>query len=254
MTEAMQIEAPALSPATAHAGSAQAATPLYDHVCNALRMIYDRRLDGAPVLDCAEYFPNAQRFAHAWRQVRDEALGIASRIETVPRFEEIMPEQAAISRQDRHDWRMFILKAYGAEVPQHMARCPALASLLRQTPEVLSAAISFLAPGKHVPRHRGPFRGILRFHLGLSMPLGKDGRPAAVLQIADGVHRLADGECLLWDDTYPHEVLNASPEVRIALLLDVRRQGMPFDMRLLSSFVISAVRLGMRYRGISYGG
>ena len=53
------------------------------------------------------------------------------------------------------------------------------------------------------------------------MPLAADGRPAAVLKIAGTEHRLADGEYLLWDDTFPHEVTNDSDEVRTVLLLDV---------------------------------
>ena len=80
------------------------------------------------------------------------------------------------------------------------------------SPDVLSASISFLAPGKHIPVHRGPFRGVLRFYLVLSMPLAADGRPAAVLKVAGTEHRLADGEYLLWDDTFPHEVINNSNE------------------------------------------
>ncbi|MGA7327511.1 MAG: aspartyl/asparaginyl beta-hydroxylase domain-containing protein, partial [Rhodomicrobium sp.] len=120
----------------------------------------------------------------------------------MPRFQELMPEQTEISANDGRDWRMFILKAYGIEVSQNMAACPALAGLIRQTPEVISAALSFLAPRKHIPPHYGPFKGILRFHLILSMPTGSDGKPAVVLKIDDAEHRLADGECLLWDDTY----------------------------------------------------
>ena len=59
---------------------------------------------------------------------------------------------------------MFILKAYGAEFPRNMAVCPTLAALVTASPDVLSASISFLAPGKHLPVHRGPFRGVLRFY------------------------------------------------------------------------------------------
>ena len=80
----------------------------------------------------------------------------------VPRFYEIMPEQTSISANDMRDWRMFILKAYGAEFPRNMAVCPTLAALVTASRHVLSASISFLAPGKHIPEHRGPFRGVLR--------------------------------------------------------------------------------------------
>src|SRR5262249_18637561 len=152
----------------------------------------------------------------------------------VPRFHEIMREQAAISDNDKRDWRLFILKAYGAKVPRNMAACPRLATLVAASPKVLSASISFLAPGKHLPPHPGPFRGVLRFYLVLQMPRAADGRPAAVLKIADEEHRMAEGECLLWDDTYVHEVWNASDEVRTVLLLDVWRPSMPIDMEIFS--------------------
>ena len=72
--------------------------------------------------------------------------------------------------------------------------------------------------------------------------------PAAVLRIRDREYRIADGEYLLWDDTYEHEVWNASEEIRIALLLDVWRRGMPMDMELLSRLLVGFVKMGMRFR------
>jgi aspartate beta-hydroxylase len=89
---------------------------------------------------------------------------------------------------------------------------------------------------------------VLRFYLVLSMPLAADGRPAAVLKIDSAEHRLADGEFLLWDDTFPHEVTNGSDEVRAVLLLDVWRRGMPLDMRLLSRLLIFIVGAMVRIR------
>lgn len=227
---------------------------VYDYTRDMVRSIYDARIDTPAVLDTAHYFPNAQRFVDNWRDIRREALEIRGNLAQVPRFHDIMPEQAEISANDGRDWRMFIMRAYGVDVPRNRGRCPAISALLDQSPEVTSAVLSFLAPDKHIPRHRGPFRGILRFHLGLAMPRGANGELGAILDV-DGVeHRLADGDCLLWDDTYPHEAWNKTDEVRIALLLDVWRRGMPYDMEILSRLIASGVRLGMRVNGISYGG
>jgi aspartate beta-hydroxylase len=78
-----------------------------------------------------------------------------------------------------------------------------------------------------------------------------DGRPAAVLSLNDDEHRIGDGEHLLWDDTYPHEVWNNSDEMRVALLLDVRRRHMPMDMRMLSSALIASVGVFARMRGVA---
>jgi aspartate beta-hydroxylase len=157
-----------------------------------------------------------------------------------------MPQQAEISAADGQDWRMLLLKAYGVTMPRNMARCPILASLLKTEPDVLSASISFLAPGKHIPAHQGPFRGVIRYYLGLSVPLAGDGRAAAVLRIADTDYRIGSGECLLWDDTYTHEVWNRSSEVRVALLLDIRRRGMPIDMELLTRLLIGVAQITIR--------
>ncbi len=224
--------------------------PLYESVGDIVRRIYDMRIEGSSVLDVATNFPSAAKFSCAWQSIRDEARAVAGQMHRVPRFHEIMREQTSISANDMRDWRMFILKAYGAEFPRNMAVCPTLAALVTASPDVLSASISFLAPGKHIPEHRGPFRGVLRFYLVLSMPLAADGRPAAVLKIAGSEHRLADGEYLLWDDTFPHEVTNDSNEVRTVLLLDVWRRGMPLDMRLLSHLLIFIVRVMARLRGV----
>ena len=226
----------------------------YDRTTNLLRHAFDARIAGSPILVMEEKFAHGRRFIGACDAIQSEARAIAERIERVPRFHELMPEQADVSANDNRDWRMFILKAYGISVPENLARCPILSQLLADTPEVLSAAFSFLAPHKHIPPHRGPFRGIMRFHLILKMPLAPDGRPAAVLTIDGKPHRMHEGAYLLWDDTYLHEVLNDSDEVRIALLLDVWRPGMPLDMRLLSHSVVTFVRAAMRVRGVSYTG
>ncbi|TGV31251.1 aspartyl/asparaginyl beta-hydroxylase domain-containing protein, partial [bacterium M00.F.Ca.ET.168.01.1.1] len=66
--------------------------------------------------------------------------------------------------------------------------------------------------------------------------------------------RISDGECMLWDDTFEHEVMNNADQARIALLLDVWRPEMPLDMEILSSLIVRGVQVGMRYRGVSFAG
>ncbi|TRC85882.1 aspartyl/asparaginyl beta-hydroxylase domain-containing protein [Mesorhizobium sp. WSM4310] len=224
----------------------------YDLASDVIRRVYERRIDAPAILDSASEFPNAAKFTGAWRDIRDEALGV--RLDKVPRFHDIMPEQADISANDGLDWRMFVLKAYDMAVPENLARMPVLSRLLAECPEVKSAAISFLAPRKHIPSHRGPFRGIMRFHLGLVIPRQADGRPATIMMIDHQERRISDGEGMLWDDTYPHEVINNADEARIALLLDVWRPGMPWDMEMLSRMIVRGVQAGMRRRGVSFSG
>jgi aspartate beta-hydroxylase len=234
-------------PASTGEGSA---SPIYDRAIELLRGLYDRRISGLPVLDMAVHFPGQTRFSSAAPRLRAEALRVAESLASVPRFHELMPQQASISNRDARDWRLLIVKAYGVTVKANAQRCPELAALVAADPDVLSAALSFLAPGKQIPEHRGPFRGVLRYFLGLSVPVDGSGRPGAVLTIDGTDHRIATGASLLWDDTFAHAVRNDTSEVRIALLLDIRRRGMPWDMEVLSRILIAAAGIAVRLRRI----
>src|SRR5580704_13353653 len=199
----------------------------YDRAVDAVRAVYDRRISGPPILDLAQDFPAGRALVDAWPALRDEAQAVARNLKSVPRFHEIMPEQASISANDGRDWRMYILKAYGVEQKAHLEACPILVALIDGKPDILSASFSFLGPHKHIPPHRGPMRGIIRLYMMLSMPHLEDGRPGAVLTIAKTDHRLEDGQYLLWDDTFEHEARNECDLVRIVLSLDIWRHGMP---------------------------
>jgi aspartate beta-hydroxylase len=225
---------------------------VYDRLVQANRTIYDASIDTPAVLEMNGYFPNAGKFIAQCDEIAAEVASLGRR--GFPKFHELMPEQADIAAKDGKDWRMFVLKAYGVAVPENLSRVPKLASLVEQSPEVLSAAVSVLAPQKRIPEHRGPFRGILRFHLILQGPLAADGRPATLLTINGAPHRLAQGQALLWDDTYPHAAANESNEERIALLLDVRRPHMPAHLNILSELIAASVRLGMKWRGVQFAG
>ena len=79
-------------------------------------------------------------------------------------------------------------------------------------------------------------------------------RPALSASAERDASLTADGDTLLWDDTYPHEVMNATGKVRVALLLDVYRPGMPIDLAVLSSFLIATVGAIVRVRPGSFAG
>jgi len=83
-----------------------------------------------------------------------------------------------------------------------------------------TAFFSILAPGKHIPAHRGPYKGVLRYHLGLKIP-----EPASQcrIRVGDEVRHWAEGESLLFDDTYDHEVWNDTDGERAILFMDVER-------------------------------
>ena len=82
-------------------------------------------------------------------------------------------EQAAISDDER--WRTYFLQVFGRPIPANCQRCPRTAELLRAVPGLGNAVFSILLPGKHIPEHRGPYKGLLRYHLALRVPAPAEG-------------------------------------------------------------------------------
>lgn len=221
----------------------------YEAAAAGLRRIYSRHIDTPPVLDAARWFPGHADFERQFPAIRAECIVLMREMGAIPEFHELMAEQAELSQAGGRYWRMFVLRAYGAEHRANQARCPTLARLLRAHPEVTSATLSFLESGKHIPAHRGPFRGVLRYHLGLVVPARADGGPGSVLQVAGRDHVLQEGRGLLWDDTYQHAAWNEGTSVRAVLLLDVFRPGMPAPLRLTTRAIVSSVGLTWRLTG-----
>jgi len=116
-------------------------------------------------------------------------------------------------------WKRFYIKWYGPAGADARALCPYTCSLLDDLPEVHLAMFSILEPGSVISPHSGPFKACLRYHLGLSCP------PEAQI-LVDGIpYSWRDGEDVLFDDNYVHEVVNRSDtEPRIILFCDVERK------------------------------
>lgn len=117
---------------------------------------------------------------------------------------------------------------------------PAIMPFLKKHPEVTSACLSFLEKGKRIKPHRGPFRGVLRYHLTLHCKYKKSSRDCR-LRISDQWFAYKEGEPLLWDDTYEHEVINQSAGERVALLMDIARPGLPKHLSLINKSIIRLI-------------
>lgn len=222
----------------------------YSLVRGGMTRLYNTVLDTPPVLDMQEYFPRAGMFVNEWASIRADALAVAGDLNAVPRFHELMPEQYTLSGHGNREWRMLVLRAYGLDITENQKKCPTLSTLLKNEPLIKSASLSFLAPGKVVPTHTGPFRGITRFYMGVEVPPAEDGEPGVTLKIADRSYRIGNGEAILWDDTYPHSVRNDSERWRIALLMDIYRANMPAPLRVFTDAIIGLARLSIRWRGV----
>ncbi len=169
-----------------------------------------------PVLDVRD-FAWTQALRANWQAIRAEAIAAALDPHQAPSLSHISPDHRAIAPANK--WRSFFLYGYGYFVPENLARCPETTRLVESIPGLNSAFFSILAPGTHIPAHRGVTKGLITCHLGLVVPRDGDAR----MRIDDRVVRWSEGETLIFDDTYDHEVWNDTSGTRVVLLVQFRR-------------------------------
>jgi aspartyl/asparaginyl beta-hydroxylase (cupin superfamily) len=114
----------------------------------------------------------------------------------------------------------------GVKPKAFCVRCPQTTALLDRIPGLFEAFFSILEGGKSIPAHDGPYRGYLRYHLGLLVP---EINPPSI-RLKDEVYMWKEGESVLFDDSWNHEVYNKCEEDRVILIVDIRRpMPLPFD-------------------------
>lgn len=129
----------------------------------------------------------------------------------------------------RTGWRRFYLKWYGADLPSAQRMCPKTTELLKSIPSVKAAMFASLPPGARLVRHRDPYAGSLRYHLGLLTPNSE-----GCYIVVDGErYSWHDGEAVMFDETYIHYAENTTQQQRVILFCDVER---PLHGRLMVAF------------------
>lgn len=175
------------------------------------------RLPDTPVYDTGNFSWVAKLEAE-WRTIRAELDAVMTFREHMPSFHEIIKEVSSITTDE--SWKTFFLLGTAMDCSDNARRCPETMRLLAEIPGAVTAFFSILAPGKHIPAHRGAYNGVLRFHLGLIVP-GPAG--ACRIRIADEFRTWNEGQALIFDDSYNHEVWNDTQGWRVVLFVDVAR-------------------------------
>lgn len=153
-----------------------------------------------------------------WPDIRAELDTVLSQRDDLPNFQDILRDVAPISRDDR--WKTYFFTAYGYRSEANCERCPATSAAVGQIPGLVTAFFSILAPGKRIPPHRGPYRGVIRCHLGLMVP---DPPESCGISVGGQTRHWREGEALFFDDGYEHSAWNDSDRTRAVLFLDIVR-------------------------------
>jgi beta-hydroxylase len=173
---------------------------------------------GGEIIDGA-HFPWVERLEANWPAIRRELDAVLAGPAAVPNIQDLSPTQRGLTRGHGY-WKSFIFHGYGYWAEENCRRCPETTKLLREIPGLTLAFFSILSPGKHIPAHRGAYKGLVRAHLGLIVPEPSTGTR---MRVGESVVHWKEGECVLFDDTFNHEVWNETDGLRAVLIIDVPR-------------------------------
>jgi len=179
-------------------------------------------------------FPWADMLEAHWTTIRSELDAVLAERDRMPTMQYISKTQRKIIQSD--GWKTYFFVAYGERAEENCRRCPETTRLLEQIPNLELAFFSILAPGSHIRAHRGVFKGLIRAHLGLIVPEPSE---KVRMSVGDEMVYWREGECVVFDDTYRHEIWNETDGTRVVLLFDVHRPLPP----MLDAFNRSLLRV-----------
>ena len=201
------------------------------------RWIGRRSLVGDATFFPLERFPWVKHVEDNWTVIREELERVLEDHAALPNFQEISKDQVGITDDDR--WKTFFLYGYGFKAKLTTEMCPGTAALMEQIPGMKTAMFSILSPRKHILDHRGPYKGVLRYHLGLIVPREAE---ACRIRVGDDVRHWEEGKSLIFDDTFNHEVWNDTDETRVVLFVDVLRP-LPAPESKINKLIVKAIGL-----------
>ncbi len=170
-----------------------------------------------------------------WKAIRAELDEVLARHAELPNCQDISTDQYHLTDDDR--WKTYFFYGYGFRSDANCARCPETTRLVESIPGMTTAMFSILSPHKRIPPHDGPYKGVLRYHLGLMVPEPEE---HVGIRVGGRVAHWREGASLVFDDTYEHEAWNDTDAMRVVLFVDVIRE-LREPMRTLNRLLIAAI-------------
>jgi beta-hydroxylase len=200
------------------------------------RWIGRRSLVGDATFFPLEQFPWVKHVEDNWTVIRQELETVLEDHAALANFQDISKDQIEITDDDR--WKTFFLYGFGFKAKLGVEMCPRTAALMEQIPGMKTAMFSILSPRKHILDHRGPYKGVLRYHLGLIVPQEKE---ACRIRVGEDIRHWEEGKSMIFDDTFNHEVWNDTDETRVVLFVDVLRP-LPSPESTINDLIVKAIR------------
>ena len=193
-------------------------------------------------LDPAD-FPWVPAIEAAWPEIRAEVDALIDDGVQLPEIGDV----TGVDQGNVGPWTTYILNSYGSWLDFNCARCPRTTEAVRDIPGLQIAGLSVLEGGTHLPRHRGPNKGALRYQLGIRVP---EPPGSCRIQVGNELFVWEEHKSLIFDHTVHHEAWNDSTESRYVLFVELRTP-LPRGLDLLNRMtqrVFSLAARGMEER------
>ena len=160
-----------------------------------------------------------KRIRKKWKVIRKEGL------EALKSNKYINESESQI--RDTGEWKHFPVYNVGKRIDQNCLYAPVTCNFIQEIPQISEnrqgiVKFSLMTSGTHVHTHSGPSNCRLRAHLGLDVPKGNVNLfPASSsrLRVLNEYRSWNDGEFLVFDDSFDHEVWHFDPQNRSRLIL-----------------------------------
>ncbi|CAB4062313.1 ASPH [Lepeophtheirus salmonis] len=151
-----------------------------------------------------------------WEKVRDEVLKVKNGSGFLQESENLL---------DSGSWQQFEIYKQGRKVKNNCLLTPFTCSLFEHFPPARTNTrgqikFSIMSDNTHVHAHCGPTNTRLRIHLPLVVPSTADSSNLK-LRVTDKYLTWKEGEFLIFDDSFDHEVWNNSGGERLVLIFDI---------------------------------
>ena len=161
-------------------------------------------------------FPELKVLEDNWKVIRDEAIALNNDTHIKSSEEK---DDLGFNSFFKTGWKRFYLKWYGASLHSANKLCPKTVDLINSISSIKGAMFAMLPPGARLVKHRDPYAGSFRYHLGLTTPNSEE----CFISVDGKKYYWKDGEAVMFDETFIHFAENKTNTNRIVLFLDIKR-------------------------------
>lgn len=156
-------------------------------------------------------FPWIPPMEAAYETIKDELMNLLDQKTTFNPYQH--PYTKELGWQGWNTYSFYRANKWDTE---HCKTCPETIKAIQNTPHGLRECMfTQLTPGTHIKPHSGGCNAVLTVHLGLVIP------PGCEIRVEDEIRGWEAGKCLIFDDSYMHEVWHRGTETRFVLLWDI---------------------------------